>query len=95
MKGEDMLEPNRNYVIEDDGSIHKMLFCGDADWEERATTSIQEIRAKAIDEFAKKLKTDVESFTAEVDGVRADLITLGYFSEFVFEVAEKLKGVQE
>lgn len=50
-----MLEPNRNYVIEDDGSIHKMLFSGDADWEEKATTSIQEIRNKAIDEFAERL----------------------------------------
>ena len=27
-----MLEPNRSYVIEDDGSIHKMLFSGDTDW---------------------------------------------------------------
>ena len=53
------------------------------------------IRNKVIDEFAEKLNTDVESFVAEVDGVRADLLTLDYFSEFVFEVAEKLKGVQE
>ena len=50
---------------------------------------------KAIDEFAEKLNTDVESFVAEVDGVRADLLTLDYFSEFVFEVAEKLKGGAE
>ena len=50
---------------------------------------------KAIDEFAEKLNTDVESFVAEVDGVRADLLTLDYFSEFVFEAAEQLKGVQE
>jgi len=55
----------------------------------------KEIRAKAIDEFAEKLNTDVESFVAEVDGVRADLLTLDYFSEFVFEVAEKLKGGAE
>lgn len=55
----------------------------------------KEVRAKAIDEFAEKLNTDVESFVAEVDGVRADLLTLDYFSEFVFEIAEQLKGVQE
>lgn len=55
----------------------------------------REIRAKAIDEFVEKLNTDVESFVAEVDGVRADLLTLDYFSEFVFEVSEELKGVQE
>lgn len=55
----------------------------------------QKIRANAIDEFAEKLNTDVESFVAEVNGVRADLLTLDYFSEFVFEVAEQLKGVQE
>ena len=50
---------------------------------------------KAIDEFVEKLNTDVESFVAEVDGVKADLLTFDYFSEFVFEVADELKGVQE
>ena len=54
----------------------------------------QEIRAKAIDEFVEKLNTDVESFVADVDGVRADLLTLDYFSEFVFDVAEQMKGEQ-
>ena len=57
-------------------------------------TCNERIRNKVIDEFAEKLNTDVESFVAEVDGVRADLLTLDYFSEFVFEVAEKLKGVR-
>ena len=54
----------------------------------------QEIRAKAIDEFVEKLNTDVESFEAEVNGIRADLLTLDYFSEFVFDVAEQMKGEQ-
>ena len=54
----------------------------------------QESRAKAIDEFAEKLNTDVESFEAEVNGIRADLLTLDYFSEFVFDVAEQMKGEQ-
>ena len=61
----------------------------------RIVDMVQAERNKAIDEFAEKLNTDVESFVAEVDGVRADLLTLDYFSEFVFEVAEQLKGVQE
>ena len=53
---------------------------------------IQEIRANAIDDFAEKLNTDVESFVAEVNGIKADLLTLDYFSEFVFEIAEQMKG---
>ena len=51
-----------------------------------------EVRAKAIDEFTEKLCTDVESFVAEVNGIKADLLTLDYFAEFVFEIAEQLKG---
>lgn len=47
---------------------------------------------KAIDDFAEMLNTDVETFKVEVNGVRADLLTLDYFSEFVFEVAEQMKG---
>ena len=58
----------------------------------RSLEEMKEIRAKAIDEFAEKLNTDVESFEAEVNGIRADLLTLDYFSEFVFEIAEQLKG---
>lgn len=50
---------------------------------------------RAIDEFSEVLRTDVESFVAEVNGIRADLLTLDYFSEFVFEVAEQMKeGVE-
>ena len=56
---------------------------------------MKEIRTKAIDEFAEKLNTYVESFEAEVNGIRADLLTLDYFSEFVFDVAERLKGGAE
>lgn len=54
-----------------------------------------EIRAKAIDEFAEKLMTDVESFVGEVNGIRADLLTLDYFCEFVDEIAEQMKGGAE
>lgn len=51
----------------------------------------KEIRNNAIDEFAEKLSTDVGSFVAIVNGVEADLLTLDYFDEFIFEVAEQLK----
>lgn len=59
-----------------------MLFSGDADWEERATTSIQEIRANVIDEFAERLK---EKYGC-----------LGYIDEIKFEevdeIAEQMKA---
>lgn len=54
--------------------------------------NVAETRKRAIDEFAEKLITEVESFTAEVNGIRADLLTLDYFAEFVDEIAEQLKG---
>ena len=53
---------------------------------------IQEIRNQAIDEFAEQMQEKVESFQAEINGIRADLLTLDYFSEFVFEIAEQMKG---
>lgn len=58
-------------------------------WNNRVTEA--EIRANAIDEFAEKLSTDVESFVATVNGVEADLLTLDYFDEFIFDIAEQLK----
>ena len=59
--------------------------------EDTPTVTEAEIRAKAIDEFAEKLSTDVESFVATVNGIEADLLTLDYFDEFIFEIAEQLK----
>lgn len=50
-------------------------------------------RAAAIDEFAEQMQEKVESFQAEINGIRADLLTLDYFSEFVFEIAEQMKEV--
>jgi hypothetical protein len=52
----------------------------------------KEIRNKAIDEFAEKLITDVESFEGIVNGIRADMLTLDYFTEYVDETAEQLKA---
>ena len=52
----------------------------------------QEVREQAIDEFAEKLCDEVEYFTREIDGLKADLLTLDYFAELVLEIAEQLKG---
>ena len=89
-----MLEPNTNYVIEDDGSIHKMLFCGDADWEENVTTSVQEIRAKAIDEFAEKLKDSLvhnyrHLLNIDTDGF--EWLTTDAVETHIDEIAEQMK----
>ena len=91
-----MLEPNTNYVIEDDGSIHKMLFCGDADWEENVTTSVQEIRAKAIDEFAEKLKDSLvhnyrHLLNIDTDGF--EWLTTDAVETHIDEIAEQMKDV--
>lgn len=53
----------------------------------------KEIRNKAIDEFVEKLATNVESFQAEVNGIRADLMTEDYFHEYIWNIAEQMKGV--
>lgn len=48
--------------------------------------------SKAIDDFTEMLCEKVESFTVKVDGVEVDILSLDYLIEFVFEVAEQLKG---
>lgn len=55
----EVLDNEHIYVIETDGSIHKMIFCGDCDWDEKPVTSLAEIRANAIEEFAEKLKEEL------------------------------------
>ena len=50
------------------------------------------VRNKAIDEFVEKLSTNVESFQAEVNGIKADLMTEDYFHEYIWEIAEQMKG---
>ena len=54
-----------------------------------------EVRVKAIDEFAERLQEKVESFKTEINGFKADVLTLDYFVEFVCEIAEQLKGGAE
>ena len=56
---------------------------------------IEEGRTKAIDEFAERLQEKVESFKTEINGFKADVLTLDYFVEFVDEIAEQLKGGAE
>ena len=51
----------------------------------------QEIRNNVIDEFVEKLSTNVESFEAEVNGIKADLMTEDYFHEYVWEIAEQMR----
>jgi hypothetical protein len=55
------------------------------------TPDENEIRARAIEEFAERLITNAESFQAEVNGIRADLMTHDYFMEFVDEIAESMR----
>ena len=50
---------------------------------------------KAIDDFAEKICNDAEYFTATVYGEKADILTLDYFTDLVFEVAEQLKSKTE
>lgn len=50
----EVLDNEHIYVIETDGSIHKMIFCGDCDWEERPVTTLAEIRAMAYIQFKEK-----------------------------------------
>ena len=47
----------------------------------------------AIDAYAEKLATNVDSFEAEVNGVRADIMTEDYFHEYIWEIAEQVKVV--
>lgn len=50
--------------------------------------------AKAIDEFTERLQEKVESFQTEINGFKADILTLDYFVEFVDEIAEKMRGAE-
>lgn len=50
---------------------------------------------KAIDDFAEKLCNEVESFTATVDGVELDFVSLDYLIEFAYEVSKQLKSRTE
>lgn len=73
------------YVIETDGTIHKMIFVGDCDWEEKTTTSITAIRNQVIDEFAKKMNEWLDNDT---NWFPENWI----FKDLVEEISEQLKS---
>lgn len=54
-------------------------------------TKAEMTRNNIIDDFAEKLLVNAESFQAELCGIKADLMTLDYFTELVWEVAEEMK----
>ena len=84
-----MLKPNRNYVIEEDGSIHEMIFAGDSDWEEKPTTTIQEIRNKVIDEYVNALKPIIDE---KIKGWTNSDDLRRWCNNSIDKIAEQLKG---
>ena len=70
-----------------------MIFCGDCDWEERPVTTLAEIRARVIEEFAEKFiyKVHCEGCSGCTNcyetGVQNNCDTYRYYSE----IAEQLK----
>lgn len=54
----------------------------------------KQIRNEAITEFAERLQDKVESFQTEINGFKADVLTLDYFVEFVDEIAEEMRGTE-
>ena len=76
----------------DDTNIGKM----DAhELKSRIVDVVQDTRNKVIDEFAEKLVNNVESFQANANGIMVDLMTVDYFHEYVWEIAEQMKEVQD
>jgi hypothetical protein len=79
-------------AVETSYALHNAYMKGTKDAVDRIYESKTKIRNKAIDEFAEKLATNVESFQAEVNGIRADLMTEDYFHEYIWKIAEQMKG---
>ena len=52
-------------------------------------------RNKAIDDFEEKLCNEVESFTATVESIELDFVSLDYLIEFAYEVSKQLKSRTE
>lgn len=84
-----MLKPNKTYVIEEDGSIHEMIFVGDSDWEEKPITSIQEIRNKVIDEYVNALKPIIDE---KIKGWTNSDDLRRWCENSIDIIAEQLKG---
>ena len=82
-----MITPIRTMTIDQICERKDDLLIGSDDIKELAKNE----RDKAIDEFVERLVTNVESFQAEVNGIRADIMTEDYFHEYVMETAEQMK----
>lgn len=83
-----------NYIRTIEKNWENQLITNDIQYNNCKRLLVEE-RAKAIDDLTEKLMTDVESFVGEVNGIRADLLTLDYFCEFVGDTAEQMKGGAE
>ena len=83
-----MITPIRTMTIDQICERKDDLLIGSDDIKELAKNE----RNKAIDEFVEKLATNVESFQAEVNGIKANLMTEDYFHEYIWEIAEQMKG---
>lgn len=58
----------------------------------------QEIRNKAIEEFAEAISVNVSADSLKVmlpDGFRADVVTIDFVNEMVIKIAESMKGEKE
>ena len=60
-------------------NIHKMLFVGDCDWDEKSVSSLQEIKADAIKKFAEQVIGELEVFQRSSED---DYAGLGYEDDF-------------
>lgn len=81
-----------NYVIEVDGSIHRMRFCGDCDWEENTVTSIQKIRDDVIDEFLHKAETRIYDRILQNQSRLHFASGLAVANRMLDEIAEEMKS---
>ena len=54
-------------------------------------TTISDIRNRAIEEFSERLQENVDSFKAKINGIEADVMTLDYFADFVYETSKQIK----
>ena len=62
------------------------------------TVTEQEIRNKAIEEFAEAICVNASADSLKVmlpDGFRADVVTIDFVNEMVIKIAESMKGEKE
>lgn len=88
------------FVIESDGSIHKMRFCGDCDWEDETIANIGECGVDAINELIRlrKIESINKSFAdilKTAESVRDDCIRMSeeVFDLIILHLAGKPPGI--